>query len=122
MTEPYDMNAAPGDDPKAIVRDWRYPPRAGGCVLLVSADDIYLRRFVGGIAASALLLAADCGIEGRAVRRRHGASSTVRARRAPRGSARLQASQAQACAKRSEAWHPRVASRAREGAGTVTAG
>ncbi|MEC8137817.1 MAG: hypothetical protein VX107_16845, partial [Pseudomonadota bacterium] len=55
MTEPYDVNAAPGDDPKAIVRDWRYPPRAGGCVLLVSADDIYLRRFVGGIAASALL-------------------------------------------------------------------
>ena len=55
MTEPYDVNAAPGDDPKAIIRDWRYPPRAGGCVLLVSADDIYLRRFVGGIAASALL-------------------------------------------------------------------
>ena len=55
MTEPYDMNAAIGDDPKAIVRDWRYPPRAGGCVLLVSADDIYLRRFVGGVVASALL-------------------------------------------------------------------
>ena len=36
-------------------RQWVRPPGKGGVVILVSADEVYLRRYLGGMLVSALL-------------------------------------------------------------------
>src|SRR5690606_8531443 len=46
MSDPQDLG---------VERSWIHPPRANDRIVLVSGDDIYLRRYVVGLAASALL-------------------------------------------------------------------